>query len=105
MRLSEEETKSELQFIDILFTRDAVMQFGVWNGLVAVTVSLNSAGRNLGRCRVFQFRPEHAACLAEGIQRVCRGDDVLTRAFTPISDQLLDMVGRLEWGDARKSRI
>jgi hypothetical protein len=99
MRLSEEETRSEMQFIDILFTRDAIMQFGVWNGLVAVTVSLNS------RTTVFQFRPEHAACLAEGIQRVCRGDDVLTRAFTPISDQLLDMVGRLEWDDARKSRI
>jgi hypothetical protein len=99
MRLSEEETKSELQFIDILFTRDAVMQFGVWNNRVSVTVSLN------GRTNVFSFRPEHAQILALGIQRVCRGDDVLTRAFTPISDQLLDMVGRLEWGDARKSRI
>jgi hypothetical protein len=98
MRLSEEETRSELQFIDILFTRDAIMQFGVWNNLVAVTVSLN------GRTIVFQFRPEHASVLAQGIQRVCRGDDVLTRAFTPISDQLLDMVGRLEWGDARSSR-
>jgi hypothetical protein len=95
MRLSEEETKTEMQFIDILFTRDAIMQFGVWNGLVSVTVTHN------GRTVVFGFRPEHAAILAQGIQRVCRGDDVLTRAFTPISDQLLDMVGRVEHGNRR----
>jgi hypothetical protein len=98
MRLSEEETKTEMQFIDILFTRDAVMAFGVWQGNVAVTVSLN------GRTTVFSFRPEHASVLAQGIQRVCRGDDVLTRAFTPISDQLLDMVGRVEFG-AKERRM
>lgn len=90
MRLSEEETTQEMRFLDILFTRDAVMQFGVWNNLVAVTVSLH------GRTTVFQFRPEHARVLAMGIQRVSLGDDVLSRAFTPISDQLLDMVGRVE---------
>jgi hypothetical protein len=99
MRLSEEEITQEMRFLDALFTRDAVMAFGVWQGNVAVTVSLH------GKTIMFCFRPEHAACLAHGIQRVMAGDDVLTRAFTPISDQLLDMVGRLEWGDARKSRI
>jgi hypothetical protein len=92
MRLSEEETRNEMQFIDILFTRDAVMQFGVWNGFVAVTVSLNN------RTTMFTFRPEHARVLSMGIQRVMTGDEILTRAFTPIADQLLDMVGRVEHG-------
>jgi hypothetical protein len=99
MRLSEEETRSEMHFIDALFTSDVVMQFGVADGRVSVIVRLP------GKTFAYGFRPEHAAILAQGIQRVCKGDDVLTRAFTPISDQLLDMVGRLEWGDARKSRI
>jgi hypothetical protein len=90
MRLSEEETTNEMRFLDALFTRDAVMQFGVFDGWVCVTVRL------LNKTEVYRFTAGHAACLAEGIQRVCRGDDVLTRAFTPISDQLLDMVGRVE---------
>jgi hypothetical protein len=47
---------------------------------------------------MFTFRPEHARVLSMGIQRVMTGDEILTRAFTPIADQLLDMVGRVEHG-------
>ena len=79
---SESELRHEMEFIDALFSQDAITQFIPGVGVVNVQVQM------LGKAAMFTFTRGQAIVIARGIEKAVAGDDLLERALQPIAVEL-----------------